>query len=140
MDLILDALSNAAAIDSSHYGDPQKRLRVFILAAKRGMRLPLLPSITHGPETHLHDVCTAKNALGDLESVPPVPGSGIVQLPNGNCTYNHTVNDIDDSNDPTYDPDEVQLRSDKPGQTITTQNKVKHYLHHRYLTIRELAR
>ena len=130
--LSLTIRSVNTVVDSSRYGDPQKRLRVFILAAKKEFVLPDFPKPTHGAGTPLV-LKTAQMALQDLECIPPREGEGRVQLPNGTVTTNHTRNN-------TKYAESVRLEADEQAPTVTTSNNLEHYSLPRGLTIREYAR
>lgn len=124
-------------IDASHYGDPQNRTRVFVIAALMSCKLPEMPKATHGAQSdsqHLQPYVTVLDRLADLEHVVPVSGSGWVRLMDGSMVCDHNK---EGTSIPTeYD----QLIAEEPARTIRRSNGVKHYALERGLTVRERAR
>lgn len=120
---------------ASLYGDPQDRMRLIVLASKRGYKLPQLIA-THGVKNKPRAV-TAGDALGDLEDVEPVLDSmgGLAPLRNGRHVLYHYKEDFTGAYDKRY-----ILNRDLPAKTVTKGNTMKHYKHDRPVTVRERAR
>jgi len=121
-------------VKASSFGDPQTRARVIILASKKGYKLPILKP-THGGEKL--KVVTARDVLHDLEDIDPVPGVGLVQLPNGGHVWDHFKEgtDLAEKSDNNY-----VLNANLPANTVRKGNQMRHYKHDRYITVRERAR
>jgi len=142
-------------VDSSRYGDPQKRERVIILVSRYGWALPDLPSPTHGPGT-TKQFRTPCDAIGDLEQVEPraSPGYLLLEKPwrglfakEADSSDNDTV-EVDhhvrshDGNHPSQREysDADTLKADEPANTILCGHAIKHYSKDRALTNLETAR
>jgi len=121
-------------LDSSHYGDPQCRHRIFVVAAKCGCKLPSLPIITHGSDGDKLPIVTVKDVLGDLEPHQPTEGSGMVVLAGGQQVGNHNDNGT------SLQSEGGQLIAGRPAMTVMKGNYVEHYSQKRALTVREFAR
>ena len=93
--LLLDTAYHfrAGILKASDYGDPQNRKRLFIVAAKRGRKLPDFPKPTHGGED-LPAYVNVKDVLLDLASVKPDIGNGQVPLVNWSFTDDHSLDGI----------------------------------------------
>ena len=123
-------------VDASDYGDPQQRKRVIVHAARRDCALPYMPAPTHSmdPFSGLLPKVMPQQALEDLARVPPTPGSGIVELPDGTIVSDHN-SELQEYSAKTED----MLVADDLASTI--KNKpIKHYRHRRCITVRERAR
>jgi DNA (cytosine-5)-methyltransferase 1 len=111
---------------ASHFGDPQKRQRLFLYASINGMQLAGMPH-----QTHLDRPVTVREAISDLENIEiGEAGCGVVII-KGNRVFNHN------NETKTY---ETKLDPDQPAPTLTTQVKFGHYANDRALTDRECAR
>eukprot|EP00957_Ditylum_brightwellii_P095572 7279650-Ditylum_brightwellii.AAC.1 len=124
-------------LNACHYGDPQDRKRVILVAAKRGRQLAKFPEITHGVESDgtLHPLVTVKGALSNLETIEPAQqGSGIVKIDETKVMYNHGIEGTN------FRAENETLIADKPAMTVRRTNAVKHYAKERTLTVREYAR
>mmetsp|Transcript_29198 Transcript_29198/g.47926 ORF Transcript_29198/g.47926 Transcript_29198/m.47926 type:complete len:413 (-) Transcript_29198:48-1286(-) len=121
-------------VKASNFGDPQNRCRVIILASKKGYKLPILKP-THG-EGKLK-VVTAGDVLRNLEDIDPVPGVGLVDLPNGGHVWDHFKEgtDLAEKSDDHY-----VLNANLPANVVRKGNQIRHYKHGRYITVRERAR
>lgn len=121
-------------LKSSDYGDPQNRLRVVLLAAQKGYDLPASPVPTHGGEGRKRLV-TAKDAIGFLEDVEPVPDTGLVSA-NGKVLGNHysEKTNLKETKDDAY-----CLNANEPANTVRNSNYMQHYTKKRYITILERA-
>lgn len=125
---------NVSMPSAKGFGDPQDRVRVILLASKKGYKLPVLEP-THG-EGRL-DIVTAGSALRDLEDVNPAPG-GLVGLPGGRHVFDHYKEgtELSEKADNHY-----TLNRDHPANTVRKANQIRHYQHtDRYITVRERAR
>jgi DNA (cytosine-5)-methyltransferase 1 len=75
--VILDYQVRPFLMRASDYGEAQKRDRVVLFGAKRGFKLPDFPKATHADnDVLLSKVVTAKDVLGILEGIDPVPENG----------------------------------------------------------------
>lgn len=137
--LILDTPYHfgAGVLKASDYGDPQNRKRLFIVAAKRGRKLPEFPKPTHGREG-LPPCVTVGDVLKDLAVVEPDIGNGQVELPDGRFTDDHCRAGIPPLCRPG--PDREKLCAHKPARTVRRTNCIEHFSHERGITIREMAR
>merc|ERR1711935_488951 len=77
-------------LTSSAYGDPQKRRRLILLAARGDCMLPVMPAPTNGPG--LLSIKTCKDALRILEKYEPSSSrsSGTVLVDN-QVVFNHII-------------------------------------------------
>lgn len=135
--LLLDYQVRVCIVSSADYGDAQARPRVFLLAARRDCKLPDLPIATHSKDgaggTKRHVV--VKDVLSYLENVEPVLGSGLVQLADKTCVWNHNREST-----ALKKPENMhRLVADKPANTVRRRNALQHYSLQRCLTIRERA-
>ena len=122
---------------ASDFGDPQNRIRIIVLASKRGHKLPLLKP-THG-EGRL-PVVTAREVLRNLEDIDPVPGMGLVEIMVGGrrvAVWDHLQEgtSLSEKSDGHY-----VLNANLPANTVRKGNQMRHYKHDRYVTVRERAR
>jgi len=125
---------NVSMPSAKDFGDPQDRVRVILLASKKGYKLPVLEP-THG-QGRL-DIVTAGSALRDLEDVNPAPG-GLVGLSGGRHVFDHYKEgtELSEKADNHY-----TLNRDHPANTVRKANQIRHYRHSdRYITVRERAR
>ena len=137
--LSLDYQVNVTMLNASDYGDPQDRKRLVLFAAKRGRSLPPVPTPTHGDGEGLKPFVTVEDALKDLEDEDP-SCEGRVKLANGKTVEGHLLRGtaISSSND-----EDTRLYAEHPlapARTLRKKNKIRHYLHHRYLTLLEYKR
>lgn len=123
-------------IRASHYGDPQNRDRMFIIAAKRGRRLPKFPEPTHGASSDLDPYVSVKQALEDLALVEPEGEgeNGLVELRDGSFTTDHSCCGK------AIKAESKKLTAAEPSHTVMKSNGIEHYSLERNLTVRELAR
>ena len=125
-------------LDASDYGDPQVREQVVLFVANTSVPLPARPKPTHGDEKGLKKKQTAGNALRRFENIEPriCADKGHVHVGDVGRIQDHCVTesipDEDDSNTETLD-------KDQPARTIRGGNRVMHYKHNRFLSIRENA-
>ena len=136
--LLLDYQVRVCVVLASDYGDPQDRERVILFGAKRGYKLPEFPKTTHGPG--LLPKVTAKDAIGILENVAPVPTSGLVEICSGGkiqVVSDHCL----DAPPSEHKSNLGVLVPDKPAFTVRRTNAVQHYNsnRNRLITIREMA-
>ena len=121
---------------ASDFGDPTKRERVIMLAAKKGWKLPSRPTPTHGDREGLAPVVTCSDALKDLE-IDPVSDDGRVVLSDGREVWGH----FEEKTNLTEKYEGYEsLKANEPAITIRKKNPVKHYLLNRFITILERAR
>jgi DNA (cytosine-5)-methyltransferase 1 len=124
-----------AVLNSIDYGVPQKRKRVILTLARADIPMPRMPSpTTHGGEDSFTTIRDAIHDMNGIECEMERHRSGLVQLPNGNFTFNHVAR--------VARKDSKTLDLDEPVATITTQNSFRHPLTrtNRTLSIREYAR
>jgi DNA (cytosine-5)-methyltransferase 1 len=120
---------------SSSYGDPQKRRRLILVAARSDCLLPDMPLPTHG-ERPLLPIKTCKDALQMFEKHYPATASssGAVLIHN-TIVFNHIIprHKYDREND-------FKLIGDEPSRTILA--RARPYLHYggaRFISVREAA-
>jgi len=121
-------------LDSSRYGDPQKRSRVIITAAQSHLQVAPFPKPTHGPSNECVDVVSTWEALDSLEHLSPEEGNGSVRMGNDKTTMNHSREGT------TLKTEMVELNVSEPASTLRRKANVKHYNLNRCLTVREMAR
>lgn len=135
-------------VDSAHYGDPQSRKRVIILASRKPWTLPELPTPTHG--VGLLPIRTTEDAIGDLAQIQPrkdPPGLTNIapRADEGNkhdaiWVEHHVLNSkANEERGPEFDESDV-LEPDKPANTVRCKNVIKHYSLNRACTNLERAR
>jgi len=120
-------------LTASDFGDPQRRRRVFLFAAKTGYCLPSTPQPTHG-EGLPKPAVSVRDAIRDLSHIPPAKiACGIVKAGSG-LTYNHKLvprRKSDEAN--VLDPDQL-------APTTISSSRLGHYSENRLLTILEYRR
>mmetsp|Transcript_19164 Transcript_19164/g.28702 ORF Transcript_19164/g.28702 Transcript_19164/m.28702 type:complete len:167 (+) Transcript_19164:860-1360(+) len=118
-------------VDSSWYGDPQKRSRLFVKAVKMDLARMNFPTETHGGKdkngNDLPKIRTCHCALNDLSQVDPVEGNGLVEIQNSNgrvlFILNHSKDGIGLESETEW------LDRDKPAHIILRKGNVGHYEH-----------
>jgi len=123
---------------ASHYGDPQNRKRLVLLAAKRGYELPAVPKQTHGGDG-MEPIVNVQDALKDLEDIDP-NCSGRVELKNGKIVHGHFLDGTviaanNDGDERLYAQNPLA-----PAVTVRKKNNMCHYNLDRHLTILEYKR
>lgn len=128
---------------ASHFGDPQSRQRLLLLASKDGYELPESPRHTHGVSgKDSPRLVTVHDVLHDLEEIAP-NSAGDVKL-NGKTVRAHfsdgaEIANISD-NDIRLSSDFPLMAPDEPAKTVRKKNKFVHYSLNRYLTPLECKR
>lgn len=120
-------------INSKEHGDPQKRRRVIMFAARHDVYLPDAPPPNMKQETNVEEV------LANLYDTTPTAGSGRAVTSNGKLVTRHS---IEGGLDWVDDGDGVRLSQIMDGKatTVRRQNPIKHPIHDRQITVRERAR
>jgi DNA (cytosine-5)-methyltransferase 1 len=121
-------------LTASSYGDPQKRRRLIVIAARCDCLLPAMPSPTHG--TGLLPVKTCKDALCVLDGHAPTSSRSVgAILVAGRVVFNHVV--------PGHRLDreaDFELIEDEPSRTVLAKARPHlHYDGHRFISVREAA-
>lgn len=145
----------SAVVDSSRYGDPQKRERLIILVSKYGWALPNFPEPTYGPGT-MNPLRTPRDAIGDLEQIEPRASPGYLMLEkpwrglfvNESAPSTYVALEVDhhvrshDGDHPSQKEyaESDKLKADKPANTVLCGHAIKHYSLDRALTNLEAAR
>jgi DNA (cytosine-5)-methyltransferase 1 len=133
----LDYQVRVTVLDASNYGDAQKRRRVIMFASLKGWPIPPCPESKNGDGSNaLALYRTVRDTIGDLESVPPSDGNGLVCLGEDRIVYNHQSTEALSSNLGASD----RIKPDFPVPTILTTSRLVHYSKNRLLTVRETAR
>lgn len=127
----------AFTLDASHYGDPQKRERIILFASRIDHRLPEVPVATHGPNTGIRRL-TARDAIGDLETVEPAIGNKRVS--NHEKTRTYLTHWRETKALSTNEAEVMQLKANTPSDTVLRRNNIMHYNGHRQVTPLERAR
>lgn len=123
---------------ASHYGDPQDRKRLVLLAAKPGYKLPSNPRQTHGDGDGMKQIVNVKDVLHDLEDFEP-NCSGRLQLKKKSVQGHF----IEGTHRATSNDDDTRLYAQHPlapAKTVRKKNNMCHYNLDRYLTILEYKR
>jgi DNA (cytosine-5)-methyltransferase 1 len=120
-------------VDASDYGVPQARSRVFLFASLNDSKLADVPTPTHGVEGKPKKK-TVEDAIGDFVDLPPVHGSGFVKLANNTMVSDHLKQGT------AVKTECDQLKEDQQAGTVIRRKQIRHYSHHRGLTVRERAR
>jgi len=121
-------------LTSSAYGDPQKRRRLILAAARSDCMLPVMPPPTHGPG--LLPIKTCKDALQMLEKHAPSSSksSGTVLIDN-TVVFNHIIPGHKHEEDADF-----ELIEDEPSRTILAKARPHiHYKGERFISVREAA-
>ncbi|KAL7515579.1 hypothetical protein ACHAXN_012739, partial [Cyclotella atomus] len=120
-------------LSSEKYGDPQKRRRLILLAARNDCKLPDMPEPTHG--VGLHPIVTSKDVLQKFERDSPTKSSSCGALCIGDTVvYNHII--------PKHKPaaDEYALIEGEPSRTVLARSRPHvHYNGERFISVREAA-
>lgn len=127
-------------LDSSRYGDPQKRSRVFLTAFKINLRRFIFPIETHGPDDNCKTIVTVFDVLDDLTKLDPTKGNGLVEKLEKDGAFIYIQNHCKRG---TEMKSEVEkLKRNDPAHTIRRKGNVQHYDDrlNRTLTVRELLR
>ncbi len=128
------------------YGDPQKRNRVFVKAAKADLIRMTFPKETHGhggkgeDGSDLQEIVTAGCCELGCE---PVKGNGFVEVLKPDGTYSYVLNHSEDgtaldNRQPSADLN--KLKRDEPAPTMIRKDNVVHWDKQRLITVRELSR
>jgi DNA (cytosine-5)-methyltransferase 1 len=123
-------------LTSSCYGDPQKRRRLILVAARGDCLLPEMPPPTHGEGPGLVPTVTCEDALQMFEGHHPSSSKscGAVLVHNTHV-FNHIVPRR------KYDrEDDFELIGSEPSRTILA--RARPYLHYsgtRFISVREAA-
>lgn len=124
-------------LSACDYGDPQKRRRLILIAARSDCRLPDMPPPTHGHGPGLLPIKTAKDALAMFEQHNPVASSkssGAVFI-NGTVVFNHIIPGHKHEKENDY-----ELIEDEPSRTILAHSRShRHYSGERFISVREAA-
>ena len=133
--LVLGYQVRVQILTASSYGDPQKRRRLILVAARGDVLLPAMPSPTHGPG--LLPIVTCKDALRVLEEHPPSSSrSAGAVLVGGRPVFNHVV----PSNHGLGREGQYELFEDQPSRTVMAGGRPHvHYNGRRYVSVREAA-
>lgn len=120
-------------LSAEKYGDPQKRRRLILLAARNDCTLPEMPEPSHGPG--LLPIVTCKDVLRNLEKEQPTKSKSCGAVCVGKTVvYNHII--------PKQKPaeDEYKLAEDEPSRTVLARSRPHvHYNGERYVSVREAA-
>ena len=120
----------AMILHARHFGVPQHRDRVIVLAAQGGFPLPKEPMAENDDSS----LFTVEEALHDLACIDPVVDRDQPVLCNGGRhVYDHVEWRPAHRGGTRLNPDDVS-------ETVLRQNTIKHYKHNRDLTMRERAR
>jgi site-specific DNA-cytosine methylase len=92
-----------------------------------------VPTPTHGVEGKPKKK-TVEDAIGDFVDLPPVHGSGFVKLANNTMVSDHLKQGT------AVKTECDQLKEDQQAGTVIRRKQIRHYSHHRGLTVRERAR
>lgn len=133
-------------LTSSLYGDPQKRRRLILVAARGDCALPAMPVPTHGPG--LLPIMTSRDALRILEGHDPAVSSSRSASPSGAVlvdgvvVFNHVVPPSSGRRKREDDnaQEEYELIEDEPSRTVLARSRPHvHYRGDRFISVREAA-
>jgi DNA (cytosine-5)-methyltransferase 1 len=123
-------------LTSSWYGDPQKRRRLILVAARSDCMLPEMPLPTHGDRPGLIPTMTCEDALKMFERHSPSSSKSCgAVLVHDTHVFNHIVprHKFDRESD-------FELIGNEPSRTILA--RARPYLHYsgaRFISVREAA-
>ena len=120
-------------LSAEKHGDPQKRRRLILFAARSDCKLPDMPPPTHGPG--LLPIVTCKDALQIIEQEQPTKSksSGTVFV-GETVVFNHIISGFKSSEE------DFELIEDEPSRTILARSRShRHYNGERLISVREAA-
>lgn len=121
-------------LSAEKYGDPQRRRRLILLAARNDCKLPDMPEPSHGPG--LLPIVSSKDALQKFERDTPTKSSSCGAVYIGDTlVFNHII--------PNQKPgvnDEYELAKEEPSRTVLARSRPHvHYNGERFISVREAA-
>lgn len=128
--LKMDYQVQISLVNARHYGVPQHRLRMILLAAKKGFPLPESPAVLRNRQ---RVPLSVNEALSDLELIDPVQSGVPVTCQTGHLVFDHIEWK-------PHHTKSVRLQRGGPAPTLCRRNIIQHYRHDRDLTLRERAR
>ncbi len=123
-------------LTSSCYGDPQKRRRLILVAARGDCLLPEMPPPTHGDGPGLIPTMTCEDALHMFEKHPPSSSRSCgAVLVHDTHVFNHIAPRRKFDRD-----DDFELIRSEPSRTILARARPHlHYNGARFISVREAA-